>query len=124
LHNTRYYWRVQAISDTNTSDWSPTWNFVTIIPSDVAEAKSSDFSIAPQPVRNEAVVTYLNGKNTAISVELYDLKGTIVGTYNFTSLNEGTNKLRLDVSNLSNGIYNVIIKSGAEVHQAKMIKVD
>lgn len=82
-------------------------------------------NIIPQPVINEAIVTFnANTAKSEISIELYDLKGTLVATYNFASLSEGSNTLRFDVSNLASGMYNVIIKSGPEVHQAKMIKVD
>ncbi len=135
LYNTQYFWRVKALTTTDSTAWSPTWDFNTLNPADVDES-NSDFSISPQPVRNEAVITYSvipannsvipadAGISSGISIELYDLKGTIVATYNFTSLSEGINKLRLDVSNIPSGMYNVIIKSGAEVHQAKMIKVD
>ena len=85
--------------------------------------------ISPQPVRDEAEITFDTktanvGFESGISIELYDIKGTLVATYNFTSLSEGSNKLRFDVRNLVSGMYNVIIKSGTEVHQAKMIKVD
>ena len=114
-------------------------NAVTLAKGNIAAASAedfnSDFSISPQPVRNEAVVT-LNfnpssivipanaGISSGISIELYDLKGTMVATYNFTSLSEGTNKLRLDVSNIPSGMYNAVIRNGAEVHNAKLIKVD
>ena len=59
-----------------------------------------------------------------MAMVLYDLKGTMVATYNFNSLSEGTNELRFDVSNIPAGMYNAVIKSGAEVHNAKLIKVD
>ncbi len=135
---TKYFWRVQAINEIENSDWSPTWCFTTTSGSNVEETNSNYFTISPQPVKNEAIVTYSviptksvfgfseanAGISSGISIELYDIKGTLVATYNFTTLSEGTNKLRFDVRNLISGMYNVIIKSGAEVYQAKMIKVD
>ena len=120
---------MQAINGNQASQWSDVWSFITEDPADVAESNNFSFSISPQPVRNEAEVTFdaktaNAGIESGISIEVYDLKGTLVATYNFASLSEGSNKLRFDVRNLVSGMYNVIIKSGAEVHQAKMIKVD
>ena len=88
-------------------------------------------SISPQPVRDEATITFdikvansISSTNPETSIELYDLKGTLVATYYFNSISEGTNTLRFDVRTLVSGMYNVIIKSGSEVQQTKLIKVD
>ncbi len=125
LDSTKYYWRVKGLTDSDSTDWSVTWSFTTGKTADVEEANRNEFSISPQPVKNEAVITFtVIPVHAGITIELYDLKGTLVATHNFASLSEGTNKLRLDVINIPSGMYNVIIKSGSEVHQAKMIKVD
>lgn len=122
--NTSYFWKVRVWSKNNSSSWSPIWSFTTEDPADVEESKSI-FSISPQPVRDEAIITFnLNNINSGISIELYDIKGTQTAEYKFTSLNEGSNKLRLDLSNIPSGMYNVIIKIGANIHRTKLLKIE
>ena len=123
-HSTKYYWRVQAINAENTSEWSEVWSFTTEAPASVSDFANS-ISISPQPVLNEAIITLNDVQaNSLISIELYDIKGTIVGTYDFTSSSEVTNTLRLDASNIPAGMYNALIKNGAKVYKAKFVKVD
>ena len=84
----------------------------------------SAISISPQPVSDEAIITFDNKSNSSVNVELFDAKGMMVGVYNFNSLNEGLNKIKIDIRNLTSGMYNVIIKSGIDVQQTKLVKVD
>ena len=94
-----------------------------IVELSVTDTKVNDIIISPQPAVNEAFITLDISANNAI-IDLYDIMGCLVSTYNYNALNEGINRLRLDLSKIQSGIYNAIIKSADEIYQTKILKVD
>lgn len=122
--NAKYYWRVKGIGDGKHTEWSETSSFTTGETSNVFDDfKEYLISIAPQPADNEAFITFHNSNNiNELNVEIYDIKGTLLDNVHFNSLLNGMNNLRLDISKLSTGFYNVIIKSNSETYHTKLIK--
>ncbi len=122
--NAKYYWRVKGIGDGMNTDWSETSSFTTGETSDIFDNfKEYLISIAPQPANDEAFITFHNSNNiNELNVEIYDIKGTLLDNVHFNSLLNGMNNLRLDISKLSTGFYNVIIKSNSETYHTKLIK--
>ena len=85
--------------------------------------ENSELSISPQPVTNNVFINFNGSLNGEATAEIYDILSNIVGTYNFDSVINATNSIRLDLSNLSSGMYNLVIKSGSIVYKTKLIKV-
>jgi hypothetical protein len=79
-------------------------------------------SVFPQPVTNEAFVTLNNLKADNAVIELLDLKGIMIAKFDFSS-NTNKNTFNLDLTNVSNGMYDVIIKVGNDVYQTKLVKI-
>lgn len=98
------------------------------IQSDLSSIEKTDFSdiftIYPQPVSDEAVISFNSQDKNTVSIEIYNLMGTLIYTSNYKNLNSGVNQFHIDTKNYPSGLYNIIIKSGKSVYQTKMVKAD
>ena len=47
-----------------------------------------------------------------VTIELYDIVGNQVSTITNGTLRGGTNMIEINANNLSNGLYNIVIRSG------------
>ncbi len=75
---------------------------------------TTDISIFPNPANKELTI---KGKTIIESITIYDINGRQLKTVIFTS-----EKGNLDISNLSQGMYFLKIKSGNNTESIKFIK--
>jgi Secretion system C-terminal sorting domain len=85
--------------------------------------KISNFKIYPNPSNgNEVTIEYnaTRGNGNFTSIEIVDITGKAVNTYNYKNLAIGNFKQQLDVTNLSNGLYFVNIISDGKIASNKL----
>ncbi len=75
-------------------------------------------NVFPNPVISRATVDFTVGKNEQINVEIFDLLGRRVGSYD-QSLNAGGYKLLFQVNGLAKGVYFARISYGDQVEIRK-----
>ncbi|MCB0692341.1 MAG: T9SS type A sorting domain-containing protein, partial [Saprospiraceae bacterium] len=74
--------------------------------------------IFPNPTSNSITVDFVSISDQVITVELFDITGKIIYQEKY-GVNIGSNKLNLDMSQLSSGVYMLRLESynNAEVHR-------
>jgi Secretion system C-terminal sorting domain len=83
----------------------------------------SNFKIYPNPSNgNEVTIEYNANKGNCntTSIEIVDITGKAVNTYNYKNVAAGNFKQQLDVTNLSNGLYFVNIISDGKIASSKL----
>lgn len=111
--NTTYYWRVRAIKNSNAiSNWSSRWSFKMFDPLFVYE--SSTFSITPNPSKD--FITLTNFENEIIDrISIINMLGE--------EFKVQTNGNKIDISQLSSGVYNLIFYANGKIHKHQFIKI-
>ncbi|MBX9448769.1 MAG: DUF839 domain-containing protein [Taibaiella sp.] len=85
---------------------------------------SSAFSIAglyPNPTEDKINIILIGAEDKPVEVTLYNAIGTQVMNQKF-DLKYGNNKLELDMSSLSDGVYHMLITDGSLIINEKVIK--
>ena len=108
-----YYWKVRAFEDGDTTNWSPTWNFISgENPSGINDmAGAYDVSIFPNPCNDKLNIKIDAIKQTPVAVSVINLLGKSM-LEKEVMINQGENKERIDVSGFAEGVYLLRIKSG------------
>lgn len=81
---------------------------------------ANDFTVSPNPAGNTANLLFNAEKTGTAAISITDRTGNIV-FQNTTSVNEGENRKKLDVSRLSNGMYFVKIQIGDDTQISKIV---
>ncbi|OWY20573.1 T9SS C-terminal target domain-containing protein [Sphingobacteriales bacterium UPWRP_1] len=76
--------------------------------------------VAPVPA-SDAVNVWFTAKGGNIQASVYDMTGRLVNNFSMAALN-GSNNLRIDISNYAAGIYFVTLSNGNHVATAKVVK--
>ena len=105
-----YYWHVQAINSTDTSDWSETWKFTTeeanrLDDEYVKPTTSYILQNRPNPFNPSTVISYQLANNSFVRLKIYDLNGKEVQTLVSQQQNAGSYSVSFDASALPSGIY-------------------
>lgn len=80
-----------------------------------------DFDMYPNPTSNSTQITVNTGdKVSDVNVRVVDIKGTVVFQTALTSV-EGIQQYQLPVSDLSNGVYNVMVTTGSNATVKKLV---
>jgi|GEM_PF-1974598 len=115
---TTYYWRLKAMNDLYTSDWSTVWQFKTTSkgrePAEDIFAVNNYLSIScfPNPTSDIATFKIYCGKESFIKLTVYDILGREIAVLVNQTLNEGSYSYELDASQLQNGIYSYVVLDG------------
>lgn len=83
-----------------------------------ATAKSNTTGIYPNPVRNNATITYELKKDSKVTINISDVTGKVVASYNFEK-SAGLQQEQINFEALKSGIYFYEIKSSEEVKTGK-----
>ena len=78
----------------------------------------------PNPVQTELAVKFLVSKISDVTLSVYNLLGTRLLVISQPGLQEGTYATKIDVQNLSPGIYLYSIKTGDGLFSGKFAKID
>jgi PKD repeat protein len=97
---------------TNAAGCSDTTTFNVSITVGVEEISTiTALNLFPNPANNEANIEISISSNAIISLQMYDINGKVVISSSVTELNQGQNKISIDLSAVPAGIYYVQITS-------------
>ncbi|MCD4735771.1 MAG: T9SS type A sorting domain-containing protein [Bacteroidales bacterium] len=120
---TTYYWRVRAIQDGDTSNWSPTWNF-TVNTSGIYDQflNEANLSIYPNPSSGMVNVKFEPATAMNIEISVHDILGQVFYKENTLFSMENTSR-SINLDKLSEGIYIIIFRHG-EIQVAQKLIID
>ena len=108
---TKYYWKVRAISLSDTSLWSNTFNFSTgTVGIDENNSKVNDINVFPNPTTGKVNITLDASNQSDIDVLVTDIVGKEVFKDKFNSVS-GNNIYSINLSHLPEGLYLIKIIS-------------
>ncbi|MBN1338303.1 MAG: T9SS type A sorting domain-containing protein [Bacteroidales bacterium] len=79
------------------------------------------FRVYPNPVGDEANLSFILENNAEISVKIYDISGRMVIEQDFGNMVFGLNHVKMDVSSLVKGAYIIHINAGSKSGSEKII---
>ncbi len=80
--------------------------------------------ISPQPITDEAIISFISQETNSVTIELYDIKGSLHDTYTFSDISCGVNKLRINMSGYQSGIYYIVLRIGENTYHTKIVKAE
>lgn len=106
-YETEYFWRIRGVNEAGEGPWSDAFSFVTMTQGSVAPILNADIiSVYPNPSSGE--IAYEFNEFGLLKIEISDALGSTVYTATFGGF-EGSITRKIDLSNLSSGVY--ILKS-------------
>jgi len=119
---TMYYWRVRACIINDTSSYSEVFTFTTMPVEGINDYyfQSAGINIFPNPARTEVNVQLDITETANIEFTVIDLVGQTMISKNL-NFSAGMNSKKIDLSNLSNGIYLLKMKKGNSIYTNKLI---
>ena len=118
LPDNLYYWKVRALNGSGFSPWSVIWSFSTEFGIEIKDQNADQiFSIYPNPVHDKITIANCDGSQKESHVLIFNMQGQQMMSGQF--LNQ--NKIELDVSALSKGIYLVKIQCKNKVVNKKFV---
>ncbi len=94
---------------------------------DFTSVKEDDISTVsvsqnvPNPIRTNAIVSYTLTENAQVSIDIVDITGKVVQTYDEGLRNSGNHAVTISAENLSNGMYFYTLKAGETTITKRMI---
>jgi hypothetical protein len=107
---TLYKWKVRAVSDADTSDWSEEWSFTTDGGTSVEDDTSkfnTDFNISPNPATDNISISFSNSELSNPSISIFNSLG-IEMKY---KLSDGSS-INISTKEFPSGIYYCTLNSG------------
>lgn len=102
------------------TDFDGKFEYSDIVPVKIDD-NISNATIYPNPITNNGVLEFNANSTDVIVVTIYDVSGRIIlNNQHFT--NKGINKIQLETSNLTNGMYFISLKNGNNKTNLKFIK--
>jgi hypothetical protein len=116
-----YFWKVRAINNVDTTEWSPTWQFHTGPQGIVDFSLSGDMiSLYPNPSNGILNIEMNSEKPSNVQITILDFIGRIVYEQKH-SFDKGFETLKVDLSGMSNGLYFIRFSSGEAVYTKKLV---
>jgi len=116
-----YYWKVRAIKGVDTTQYSEKWSFTVAGPQGIQEISEQNLNMYPNPSNGYIYLDYSAKQSTDLQVYVLDLVGQVLMEQKI-SFSEGSNIRKLDLNNLSNGIYILRFQNG-EQHFSRKINL-
>jgi trimeric autotransporter adhesin len=83
---------------------------------------NESFTIYPNPTSHQITLEFELTETNNTSIEIKNILGQIVKTISNTTFTKGNNKIEIDVSEFTNGIYFVQLQNGNQLINQKFIK--
>jgi len=123
-HNTTYDWQIQTncnASGTANSGYSATQTFTTLARlADGETDGTSTFNVYPNPASDMATITFNSDKEENYNLRLIDMTGRVVMNEDHTAV-IGDNQYQMNLSELSKGIYMVVLQTSNGTLQKKIV---
>lgn len=88
---------------------------------EITVATEQNVQIYPNPVTNNATVSFNLENNSKVELKVYDLNGRVVLSINENRFQKGDNQIALDVSDLSRGTYILQFITSTSISSSKFI---
>ncbi|HPO62656.1 MAG TPA: T9SS type A sorting domain-containing protein [Candidatus Kapabacteria bacterium] len=114
-YDKKYYWRVRSFNNGGYGPWADPYNFTTIPdPASVDEefANSLNLSIAPNPMFENAELSFFMQNNGFASINLINILGQVVQNISNKELFQGMQRFTIDARMLQSGTYFIAIEIG------------
>ena len=85
----------------------------------INENQVTELMVFPNPTENTATVAFSGIEGENVTIELYNLLGELIISESYTS-KSSSDFYNLDVSNVNNGIYNLMFKVGESTSTKKL----
>ena len=82
----------------------------------------SELSIYPNPVSENTKISYVLPADEFVSIQLFDASGKLIKTLVSEFKHAGEQQLQLSATDLSTGIYLMVMDAGKAHHTAKLIR--
>ncbi|MDT8412360.1 MAG: T9SS type A sorting domain-containing protein [Vicingaceae bacterium] len=102
------------------TDFDGKFEYSDLVPVNVEDVISNP-TIYPNPITNNGVLEFNTNSTEVTVVTIYDVSGRIVMS-NQHLTNKGINKIQLETSELTNGMYFISLKNGNNKTNLKLIK--
>lgn len=125
--NTTYYWHVSAINETGTSEYSTLVNFKTgdqIVSVKESEKVPTEFNLFqnyPNPFNPETTIEFSLPERSSARITVINVLGQVVKEITNGNFSAGKNRVKLNASELSSGIYFYKLEAGKFVSVKKLI---
>ncbi|MBU3968615.1 T9SS type A sorting domain-containing protein [Patescibacteria group bacterium] len=123
-HAKTYYWRVRARNSAGASEWSPTWNFMTVgITSFNDESLPTKYFLAnyPNPFNPTTIIHYELPEAGNVKIDVYNTLGQNVSTLVNEYKNIGRYEINFDATGLPSGIYFYTLQTENKFLRQKML---
>jgi len=100
------------------------YNPMGIDPGTVYPQASNMIRVFPNPVKNDATISYMLGSNSDVSVILYDISGRIVNTTHQSNVSSGEHKINIKMEEFPAGTYMIQMTSKDGNAFGKLVKVN
>jgi hypothetical protein len=125
-HSVEEFWDLAAViwiqDDDNKDVLQSTWSWV-INSNDALDHNNPAYpDIYPNPVNQQAMVSFFLGQNARVSFEVFNMLGQKVMSLPAKEFAEGDHEIRLNTDPLSAGAYMLIMNDGNKTYNKKFIK--
>ncbi|MDR9414831.1 MAG: T9SS type A sorting domain-containing protein [Gracilimonas sp.] len=125
---TTYYWRIQAVNSSGSSEWSSAASFTTEMTTGIGdeEALPDEFAIHqnyPNPFNPTTVISYQIPVNSDVELKVFDMLGREIRTLVRERKTAGSYEVNFDASSLSSGMYIYRIQAGNYLQTKKMMLI-
>lgn len=107
---------VHSLTQGTILDYVTTSSFIT----STKDVFVSDIKIQPNPITDHATIEFQSESNQALGIQILDIKGSVILSQQ-KSVSQGQNKLALDLSTVSPGLYFMQMKQGTKMTSKKII---
>ncbi len=123
-----YYWRVKAMNEYGSSDWSETFMFRTVSATFVEDLFTTPQVFAleqnyPNPFNPSTTISFTVPKTVKTTITVYNMLGQKVATLLDEVKQPGSYRVTFDASNLAAGVYIYQMRAGSFVASRKMIVI-
>ena len=87
----------------------------------IVKNKISELKIYPNPVVSTINLTFNTDQSNDVKVNIFDINGRLVNTYQYNDINAGSNTITFDVRTLTKGTYIIKLNVGTKVLTSKFV---
>lgn len=119
IEGKEYFWKVRAVKDVDSSQWSELYSFRIVGPQSIEEQLAENMSVFPNPSKGLVFVNYASNDNIRLEMSVLNLLGHEVSSAEL-AFGEGHTQHRINLKGLPNGIYILKFKTGKATFMKKI----